>query len=122
MTVTALHVIPLVVVSNAKCMRTVFISNIIWLVFGPSCKVSWPAPCPGERSLSGNVIYSQPGLCSIAKTLYKYVFLITVDVDETCVFLPAIRQSFGPICALLADCIAKAIKVAPARITDIYMW
>ena len=56
------------------------------------------------------------------KTLYKYVFLITVNVDETCVFLPAISQSFGPICALLADCIAKAIKVDPARITDIYTW
>ena len=56
------------------------------------------------------------------KVLYIYVFFITVDVDETCVFLPAISQSFGPICALLADCIARAIKVAPARITDIYMW
>ena len=121
MTVTALHVIPLVVVSNAKRMRTVFISNIIWLLFGPNCKVFWPASYPGERSLSGNVIQSQPGLCSIVKTLYKYVFLITADADETCVFLPAISQSFGPICALLADCIAKAIKVAPARVTDIYM-
>ena len=56
------------------------------------------------------------------KVLYIYVFFITVDVDETCVFLPAISQSFGPICALLADCIAKSIKVAPARITDICMW
>ena len=33
MTVTAFHVIPFVFVFNTKCMHTVFIPKIVWLVF-----------------------------------------------------------------------------------------
>ena len=69
MTVTAFHVIPFVFVFNTKCMYTVFIPKIIWLVFGPSCKVSRTTICPSKGPLFENVIQSQPGFCSIVQML-----------------------------------------------------
>ena len=69
MTVNAFHVIPFVFVFNTKCMYTVFIPKIIWLVFGPSCKVPRTTICPSKGSLCENVIQSQPGFCSIVKML-----------------------------------------------------
>ena len=53
------------------------------------------------------------------KALYIYVFFITGNFHKTCVFLSAIGECFGPICAFLAGFIATYIKVSPARITDI---
>ena len=69
MTVTAFHVIPFVFVFNTKSMYTVFISKIVGLVFGPSCKVPSTTICPSKGALCENIIQSQPGFCSIVKML-----------------------------------------------------
>ena len=69
MTVTAFNVIPFVFVFNAQCMHTVFIPKIVWLVFGPSCKVPGTTIYPSKGTLCENVIESQPGLFSIVKML-----------------------------------------------------
>ena len=69
MTVAAFHVIPFVFVFNTKCMHTVLIPKIVWLVFGPSCKVPGTTICPSKGTLCKNIIQSQPGFCSIVKML-----------------------------------------------------
>ena len=56
MTVAAFHVIPFVFVFNTKCMHTVLIPKIVWLVFGPSCKVPGTTICPSKGTLRKNII------------------------------------------------------------------
>ena len=69
MTVAAFHVIPFVFVFNTKCMHTVLIPKIVWLVCCPSCKVPGTTICPSKGTLCKNIIQSQPGFCSIVKML-----------------------------------------------------
>ena len=58
MTVAAFHVIPFVFVFNTKCMHTVLIPKIVWLVFGPSCKVPGTTICSSKGTLRKNIIQS----------------------------------------------------------------
>ena len=69
MTITAFYVIPFIFIFNTKCMHTVLIPKIVWLAFGPSCKVSSTTICPSKGTLSENIIQPQPGFCSIVKML-----------------------------------------------------
>ena len=82
MTVTALDVIPFVVVLHAKCVHAVFFSKMIWLIFSPSCKVRSSMIRPSEATLRGDVIQSQPGFFAIMTMLQKHVFFIIVNVNK----------------------------------------
>ena len=56
MTITTFHVIPFIVVSQTKCVHTVFFIKIIRLSLRPSCKVPLTAIRPSEVPLRGDVI------------------------------------------------------------------
>ena len=89
MAVTALDVIPFVVVLHAKCVHAVFFSKIIWLMFSPSCEVSSSTIRPSEATLRVDVIQSQPRFFAIMTMLQKHVFFIIIDVGKDWVFLAA---------------------------------
>ena len=82
MAVTALDVIPFIVVLHAKCVHAVFFSKIIWLIFSPSCKVPSSTIRPSVATLCGDVIQSQPGFFAIMTMLQKHVFFIIVNVNK----------------------------------------
>ena len=82
MTVTALHVIPFIVVFHTKCVHAVFVLIIIWLILGPSCKVSSSVIRPSEVTLSGDVIQAQPGFSSIVAMLNVNIFFIVKDINK----------------------------------------
>ena len=119
MAVTALDVIPFVVVLHAKCVHAVFSSKIIWLIFSPSCKVPSSTIRPSEATLCGDVIQSQPGFFAVMTMLQKHVFFIVVYVNKDWVFLTAFAQRCGPVCACFTCIVTKSTEMAPVRITDV---
>ena len=119
MTVTALDVIPFVVVFHTKCVHAVFFPKIVWLIFGPSCKVPSSTISPSKATLCGDVIQSQPGFFAIMAMLHKHVFFIVVNVNKDCVFLTAFVQRCGPVCTCFTCIVTKSIEIAPVRITDV---
>lgn len=40
-TITALHVVPFIFVFHTKSVHTILLFIVIWLILGPSCKVSF---------------------------------------------------------------------------------
>ena len=89
MTVTALHVIPFIVVFHTKCVHAVFIFEVVRLILGPSCKVSRSTIRPSKVTLRGDVIQTQPGFFAIVAVLYVNIFFVIADVSKGGVFLSA---------------------------------
>ena len=119
MTITTLHVIPFVVVSQTKCVHTVFFIKIIGLIFRPGCKVPLTAICPSEVTLRGDVIQAQPGFFSIMAMLNINIFLVVGNINKDRVFLTTFGESCCPIDAFFTSQITESIGIAPPRITDI---
>ena len=119
MTITTLHVIPFIAVLHTKCMHTIFSSEIIWLIFGPSCKVSFSSIHPSEVALYGSIIQAQPRFGAIMSMLQIHILFIAADIKKERVFLSTFLHRCGPVCATYTCKVAVAIKVAPTRITNI---
>ena len=119
MTITTLHVIPFIVVSQTKCVHTVFFIKIIGLIFRPGCKVPLTAICPSEVTLRGDVIQAQPGFFSIMAMLNINIFLIVGNINKDRLFLTTFGESCCPIDAFFTSQITESIEIAPPRITDI---
>ena len=120
MTITTFHVIPFIVVSQTKCVHTVFFIKIIRLSLRPSCKVPLTAIRPSEVPLRGDVIQAQPGFVSIVTTLNVNVFLVVGHINKDRVYLTTFSESCCPVNAFFTRQITESIEIAPARITDIY--
>ena len=82
MTITTLHVVPLVVVFHTKSVHTIFFFEIIWLILGPGCKVSMSTIHPNKVTLYCSVIQTQPGILSMVAILYVNIFFIVVDINK----------------------------------------
>ena len=119
MTITALYVIPFIVVFHTKCVHTIFFSEIIWLILGPSCKGSFSSIRPSKVTLHGYVIQAKPGFFSIETMLYVNVFFVVADINKNRVFLSTSGQCCCPICAGFTCKVTVTIEIAPPRITDI---
>ena len=119
MTITALHVIPFIVVFHTKCVHAVFFFEVVRLVLGPSCKVSRFTIHPSKVTLRGDVIQTQPGFFSIVAVLYVNIFFVIADVSKDGVFLSAFCQSCGPVCTFFTRKVTESIEIGPAMVTDI---
>ena len=119
MTITTLHVVPLVIVFDTKSVHTIFFFEIIWLILGPGCKVSMSTIHPSKVTLCWSVIQTQPGLLSIMAMLYVNIFFVIVDVNKDWVFLSTFFYCCGPICTGITREITEAIEVAPLGIADV---
>ena len=65
-------------------MDTVFIVEIVRLIFSPVSKIVWLSICPGKRSLAVSVIQSNPALGAIQTMLYIDVLLLIFNAGEVC--------------------------------------
>ena len=119
MTVTALHVIPFIVVFHTKCVHAVFIFEVVRLILGPNCKVSRSTIRPSKVTLRGDVIQTQPGFFAIVAVLYVNIFFVIADVSKGGVFLSAFCQSCGPVCTFFTRKVTESIEIGPPRITYI---
>ena len=120
MAVTALHVIPLIVVFRTKCVYAVFFPEIVWLIFSPSCKVPRSTIYPREVPLRGDVVQSQPGFFSVVEMLNINIFLILADINEDGVVLSTFCYGYCPVCTRVTRKITEAIEIDPSRVTNIY--
>ena len=120
MTITTLHVIPFIAVFHTKCMHTIFSSEIIWLIFGPSCKVSFSSINPSKVAFYGSIIQAQPRFGAIMSMLQIHILFIAADINKDRVFLSTFVHRCGPVCTIYTCKVAVAIKVAPTRITNVW--
>ena len=120
MTIATLHVIPFIAVFHTKCVHTIFSSKIIWLISGPSCKVSFFSIHPTKVAFYGSIIQAQPRFGAIMSMLEINILFIAADINKDRVFLPTVLHRSGPVCTSYTCKVAVAIKVAPTRITDVW--
>ena len=119
MTITALHVIPFLVVFRTKCVNAVFIFEVVRLILGPSCKVFRSIIRPSKVTLRGDVIQTQPGFFAIMAVLYVNIFLVAANISKDGVFLSAFCQSCCPVCTFFTRKVTESIEIGPAKVTDI---
>lgn len=82
MTITALGVIPFIAVFGTKCMSTVFVIKIIWLVLLPSSPIHKSTISPSKVSLCEDVVEPQPRFSPIVAVLYVNVLLIAANINK----------------------------------------
>ena len=81
-TVITRHVIPSVPMLRAKCVHTVLVFVIVWLVRSPETKAAYFSVCPHKRPFNASVIQPNPGSVSVMTVLNVNVFFLIVDRDQ----------------------------------------
>jgi len=119
MAITTLHVIPFIAVLHTKCVHTIFSSEIIWLIFGPSCKVSFSSIHPSKVAFYGSIIQAKPRFGAIMSMLYIHVLFIAADINQNRAFFSTLLHRCGPVCTTYTCKVAEAIKITPTGITDV---
>ena len=82
MAVSTPHIVPFIVKVHSKRMHTIFLSEIIRLVLGPSCEIRPSKTLPSEVSLCCNIVQAKPRFFAVVAMLQINVFLVIVNISK----------------------------------------